>query len=188
MIRPLVFLDFDDVICLNSPYGGYDVLEAYADSVMSGVPVETRHALWGCLFDTTAKRHLKLLNEEYSPVYVLSTSWRWFFDRDMLVQTLQLGGLGFVASNLHDDWCTPQISRSAHRIAEVTQWLSRHPEAENQWVVLDDEVSCTGLFIWNYLKREFVLMCWEGKGLQEYEFRIMQRLLELRRSGSTWPE
>lgn len=188
MIRPLVFLDFDDVICLNSPYGGYDVLEAYANSVMSGVPIETRHALWGGLFDITAKRHLQLLNEEYSPVYVLSTSWRWFFDRDMLVQTLQLGGLGFVARNLHDDWCTPQVSRSAHRIAEVSQWLSRHPEAENQWVVLDDEVSCTGLFIWNYLKREFVLMCGEGKGLQEYEFKIMQRLLELRRSGSTWPE
>ena len=25
---PIVFLDIDDVLCLNNPYGGYDALEA----------------------------------------------------------------------------------------------------------------------------------------------------------------
>lgn len=188
MVRPLIFLDFDDVICLNSPYGGYDVLEAYARSVRFGEPIESKHVLWACLFDSTAKRHLQALHEEFTPTYVLSTSWRWFFDRDMLVQTLELGGLDFVARNLHSDWSTPMISRSAQRIAEITRWLSYHPEAEDTWIVLDDEVSCTGLQYWSYVRREFVLMCWEGKGLQDYEFKYLRRLLELRKNSEVWRE
>lgn len=30
--RPLVFLDFDDVICINKPYGGRDILESEANT------------------------------------------------------------------------------------------------------------------------------------------------------------
>ena len=28
--EPVLFLDFDDVLCLNNPYCGYDVIEALA--------------------------------------------------------------------------------------------------------------------------------------------------------------
>jgi hypothetical protein len=80
------------------------------------------------------------------------------------------------------------ISRSAQRIAEITHWLSYHPEAEDTWVVLDDEVSCTGLQFWSYVQREFVLMCWEGKGLQDYEFKYLRRLLTLRKNSAEWIE
>jgi GGDEF domain-containing protein len=31
--QSVLFLDFDDVLCLNKPYGGYDVLQALSQVV-----------------------------------------------------------------------------------------------------------------------------------------------------------
>lgn len=39
---PLLFLDFDDVICVNAPYGGYDVLAAATGTA----PADLWERLW----------------------------------------------------------------------------------------------------------------------------------------------
>ena len=130
-MSPILFLDFDDVICLNNPFGGYDALTALAEAARVGKPLSALDELWSKLFDAQAVSHLRLVHEEFSPRYVLSTSWRWFFDRDLLERTLELGGLGFVAQRLHQDWTTPQVSRRAHRAVEISSWLEQHPESVN---------------------------------------------------------
>ena len=177
---PILFLDFDDVICLNQPFGGYDVLSALAQASRDGTTVNAEDELWSALFDRRAVRHLKQLNEEFSPSYVLSTSWRWFFERDLLVQTLELGGLGFVAKNLHRDWSTPLISRDAQRAVEIRRWLSNHPVSSDAWVALDDELSGTGFSTWPWDKQNFVVLCQEGVGLQDLEYQRLREVFALR--------
>lgn len=169
MKRPVLFLDFDDVICLNNPYGGYDVLYAFRDAERKGVEIDTSDELWSDLFDSSAKSNLAQVHEEFLPLYVLSTSWRWFFDRDKFIKTLEASGLDFVARNLHDDWSTPQISRHAQRAADILRWLSNHPECVDVWVALDDELSGTGISTLQWHLQKFFVLCQEGVGLQELE-------------------
>jgi len=177
----IIFLDFDDVICLNQPFGGYDALSAFAKAARSKTPVLSKEELWSKIFDAQATSHLKQIHEEFLPRYVLSTSWRWFFDKDALMQTLQFGGLSFVADHLHQDWSTPQICRQAHRAVEIKGWLAVHPECENTWVVLDDELSGTGFSLWSRDQRKFVALCQAGVGLQKSELGQLRQALSIRR-------
>lgn len=176
----VLFLDFDDVICLNNPFGGYDALTALAEAARAGTPLRALDELWTKLFDAQAVSHLMLVHEEFSPRYVLSTSWRWFFDRDLLERTLELGGLGFVARGLHKDWTTPQISRRAHRAVEVNSWLEQHPESAHSWAVLDDGLSGTGFENWSRERRQFVVLCQEDVGFQKVELQSLRRAFVLR--------
>ncbi len=180
---PVLFLDFDDVICLNRPYGGYDVLTTLAEAERRKEPLQATDELWSRLFDLNASVHLKQIHIEFTPQYVLSTSWRWFFDHENLVQTLRLTGLDFVAGHLHHDWSTPQISRQAHRAVEIKGWLNAHPEHKNAWVVLDDELSGTGFATWPHASRRFVVLCQEGVGLQKEELRMLRNALSIRAQG-----
>jgi hypothetical protein len=175
-MKPIIFLDFDDVICLNKPYGGYDALTAFAEAARSKTIVQANAPLWAGLFDARAAKHLKQVHDEFSPQYVLSTSWRWFFDRDALAQTLELGGLAFVAEHLHVDWTTPQISRQANRAVEINGWLAKHPESTN-WAVLDDELSGTGFASWAQEQRKRVVLCTAEVGFQSAEFEKLRRVL-----------
>lgn len=178
--RLILFLDFDDVICLNEEVGGYDALSAFSEASQTGVPVSQRDELWSILFNRKACDNLRQAHEEFSLSYVLSTSWRWFFDRDALEQTLHLSGLSFIAENLHSDWSTPQTARSAHRAVEVKGWLSEHPECANAWVVLDDELSGTGFLMWPRQMQKFVVLCQAGVGLQKTELQRLKQSLSIR--------
>lgn len=179
----ILFLDFDDVICLNNPFGGYDALTALAEAARAGTPLRALDELWVKLFDAQAVLHLTLVNEAFSPQYVLSTSWRWFFERDLLEKTLELGGLGFVARRLHLDWTTPQASRRAHRAVEIKQWVDRHPESAQSWAVLDDGLSGTGFENWPKEQRKFVVLCQEGVGFQKEELQRLKSAFSLREIG-----
>lgn len=177
----ILFLDFDDVICLNSPYGGYDVLTAFAEADKRNESLQPTDELWSKLFDAETVEHLKQVHLEFTPQYVLSTSWRWFFDRDNLVKTLELGGLEIVAKHLHQDWSTPQISKQAHRAVEIKGWLNSHPEYANTWAIVDDELSGTGFDSWPRTLRQYVVLCQEGVGFQKDELRMLRHALTIRR-------
>lgn len=180
LIRPVLFLDFDDVICLNNPYGGYDALTALAAAAREGTPLRAEDELWSSLFAHQAIAHLRLVHEEFSPQYVLSTSWRWFFDRVLLEKTLELGGLSFVVQGLHQDWTTPQVSRRAHRAVEINHWLEQHPDSAHSWAVLDDGLSGTGFDTWTRERRQFVVLCQEGVGFQKDELQSLKRAFAFR--------
>ena len=180
----ILFLDFDDVICLNNPFGGYDVLTAFAAANRNNTPLNTEDELWHKLFDAKAAEHLRAIHAEFAPLYVLSTSWRWFFERAAFEQTLELGGLGFIAKHLHQDWSTPQISRQAHRAVEIKTWLAAHPDCANTWVAVDDALSGTGFASWPQSSRQYVVLCQENTGLQEPEYRKLRHALSIRRAGA----
>src|ERR1700741_1389965 len=77
---PVVFLDIDDVLCVNDPYGGTDVLDA-----LEGKHAEPDRVLRE-VFAMQAKRVLEALHEQMggSLRYVISSSWRRAFSRDQI--------------------------------------------------------------------------------------------------------
>lgn len=169
--RPVVFLDFDDVICLNSPYGGYDAKLAINDESSE---------IWARLFDEKSKKNLQTLNDKFAPWYVISSSWWWLFDKDELVEVMQRSGLYFVADNLHSTWATPKQSRQGMRAAEVKNWLALHPEFSNLWVVVDDKLSGTGFKNWSREALSYVVLCQLEVGLQDLEFAQLHAALDSR--------
>lgn len=135
---PLVFLDIDDVLCMSSPFGGYDVIE-----VVAGRHVNP-DAVYRSVFLAGAGEALKQVHDRFNGElhYVISSTWRAAFDRDQLSEVFRRGGLGFVADRLHDDqrWCTPVKLGRGKRIDEIAQWLDQHHHGE-PFVIIDDTFS-----------------------------------------------
>ena len=175
--RPVLFLDFDDVICLNAPYGGYD-----AKSALKKGTFRSCLELIDKLFDSQAKRYLEAINDKFQPFYVLSTSWCWLYEQAELVEILECCGLKFVSENLHPTWATPKRERQGLRAAEVKSWLNLHPEFSDSWVVLDDKLSGGGFHLWPRKDLSYVVLCQEYVGFCEPEFLMLQAALERRRN------
>lgn len=135
---PLVFLDVDDVLCMSSPYGGFDVID-----VVAGRHVNPE-AVYRSVFVARARDALKLVHDAFGGElrYVISSTWREVFDRSQLIEVFRRSGLGFVADQLHDDarWRTPVKLRRGKRVDEIAQWLAQHHEGE-PFVIVDDTFS-----------------------------------------------
>lgn len=176
----MLFLDIDDVLCLNQPYGGYDVALALSPT-SRGKKSFAPPGLWEQLFDATACEHLRRIDEEFHPVYVLSTSWTRVLDDNSLRDALSRSGLGFVVDSLHRDMVTPKIRGRTNRWAEISAWLQAHPSFAARWVVLDDELSGTGLD--HGLPSEalgFIVLCKESVGLTCAEYVRLRTSFQLR--------
>ena len=188
-MRPILFLDFDDVICLNKHFGGYDALHAIARLAKEpGLPTDEFQELWEQLFDVQAKAYLKTLHDEFSPLYVLSTSWGRFFGKDALVEVLNRSGLQFVATNLHPHWATPKRMRPDIRAREISNWHGANPEFNDLWVVLDDELSGAGFADWPIqADGPFIVLCKENVGLTEIEYQKLRKAFQLRTKSPPRP-
>lgn len=178
--RAVLFLDLDDVVCLNCPYGGYDAALALSPS-SSGKKNAAPPGLWDMLFDANACQYLQCLDDEFHPVYVMSTSWARILDDEALREALVRGGLSFVVDNLHLHMVTPTIRGRTNRWAEISAWLQGHPEFGSKWVVLDDELSGTGLDIGPHAEQQpFAVLCRECVGLTEVEYVKLRAAFLLR--------
>ena len=161
---PIVFLDIDDVLCLNNPYGGSDALEA----------VQGRHAdpdrVLREIFAAEPKRALESVHKELGGQlrYVISSSWRQVFSREQIERVFRTADVGFVAVGLHEKWETPSRLRRTDRIKEIESWLHHYHQGE-PFVVLDDDYSGTSLTgIDEALKHPLaarVVLCPVGVGL-----------------------
>lgn len=166
-MRPILFLDLDDVLCLNNPVGGFDVLEA------SQRPDEDLQPLLDKLFDEWAKAHLSNIHDEFQPIYVMGTSWTRFMDRELIERVMHGTGIGFVAENLHPDW---QTQKKAHlnRAEQIRAWLNQHPDCADRWIAIDDDASGAGLQA--HWCKDFAVLCKEDVGL------TADKYLELRQA------
>lgn len=174
--RFVVFLDFDDVICLNSPVGGYDAQLELANEKQGML---SNRSVWNQLFDAGAKANLRQLHSLWEPRYVISSSWTLLFGRSEISTILERCEMGFVALNLHDDWSTPKENLQGRRSAEIGSWLNQHPEAMQSWAVLDDSHSGKDL-LRSTLDLNFIVLCQEGVGFQRAEAVKMQQALQQR--------
>lgn len=184
LIQPVLFLDFDDVLCLNKPFGGYDAIAAIGRAEKEpGISLDDAEFedLWANLFEAGAKGHLLALHNEFSPSYVLSTSWRNFMNRPALVAILQRTGFGFVAENLHQNWGTPIGLGYQDRPREISNWLGKNAAHEGRWVTLDDERSGAGFVDWPISQHKpFIVICRENVGLTAVEYEKLRVAFRLR--------
>lgn len=135
-LMPILFLDIDDVLCLNHKYGGYDVIDALNGRRRSS------NAVFQHLFSRRACDALAHIHDatEARLRYVISSTWREVFDRDQLCDIFRRGGLGFVASSLHEVCCTPIEEHHTERADDIAQWLDRHLQGE-PFAIVDDTFS-----------------------------------------------
>ena len=138
MGKNVVFLDFDDVICLSEPFGAYDAIIAMSAIDSGAETIEDHAELWAKLFESEAVGHLKAIHKEFEPVYVLSTSWIKFLTLESLRCILGQSGLSFVADSLHEDWSSTLSQSGGVRANEIRSWLDRTSGYEDRWVILDD--------------------------------------------------
>lgn len=179
--RPVLFLDFGDVVCLNFPCDGYDAQLALTCALEGSGRLDEQPELMDRLFDADAIALLADIDLEFHPRYVLSTRWWWQFSKEEIANVLARCGLGFVWENRHDDWATLTTSRPDVRWLEIKSWLRAHPECVDNWVVLDDHLSGTGLAASQPEERlPFIVLCSEGIGLTEREYLQLRAAFQLR--------
>lgn len=128
--RPTLFLDVDDVLCPNAPFGGLHVQRALAR------PDEAPPDIFERLFSREAVDVLNDLLEEFSPRIVLTTSWLSMLDRRHFVDVFSRCRLPRVASALHEYWDAP-TNRGTSRLQAIEKWLERHHQGQ-PILVLDD--------------------------------------------------
>jgi len=181
LLRPLLFLDFNGVLCLNKKFTGFDVMNALSQVERKTASIESFMELWCNIFDAEAKDHLRALHFEFNPVYVLSTSWAMRMNRDELIAVLNQTELEFIAENLHEAWKTPKGFGGQTRMREIGSWGGNHPAFNDLWVVIDDECSGTGFDIYPFIAdNPFIVLCKENTGLTNAEYIKLRRAFNIR--------
>lgn len=158
-MRPLVFLDLDDVLVLGySPSGG---LEAIA-SIKAG-DGDTQPEFWANLVFPEGRASLLALHTEFVPLYVISSSWTNELNREQLQEVFTRTGLEFVAHHLHEQWMT-QKNSELERTDEIAAWVFEHGRPGQPVLVLDDLVSGWSLKKSALFRMGHVVLCdaWVG--------------------------
>jgi hypothetical protein len=164
-VSPLLLLDFDDVLCLAAPYGGYDVISK-----------DPPGDLFERLFNPPAVATLNQLLHEFSPSVVVTTSWLRFLERPAFETIFKKTGLPAAADALHTHWEAPQ-DQGKSRLQAVESWLAKHHEGE-PFVVLDDDWSGTGLKGSRLDRQGRVVLCAEHVGLNSSHLPRLRRALQ----------
>lgn len=170
--RPLLFLDFDNVICLGEPYDGYDV---FAE--------EKPNDLWQRIWHPPALQTLLAALDEHDPQVVLTTSWLRLMDRAGFEELFIKTGLERLLRSLHDAWSAPQAGAETRHQA-VERWLAARYQRE-PLIILDDDISGTGLRGSRLDVAGCVLLCEPKVGLHAGHMEAIRNALKPARAGSS---
>lgn len=157
-MRPLIFLDLDDVLTISPEFTSYQVMSAIKTEDLDGWP-----ELWSGLILDEARTNLQELYNEFWPQYVVSSSWSNYLSRRQMEDVFRSTGLGFVAKNLHKHWTTPK-GRGPSRPGEIEAWLALHRQPAQPVLVLDDRESGWNLVGSSLDCRSYVVLCEPGLG------------------------
>jgi hypothetical protein len=135
--RPTLFLDIDDVLALNTHYGGRDAQRA------AFVPHQAPADLYMKIFSPAAVDALNDLLREFRPRVVLTTSWLALLQREHFIELFRRTGVSIDDSSFHPQWDAPQ-NYGTSRLAAIERWLTQSHLGE-PIVVLDDHASGEGL-------------------------------------------
>jgi hypothetical protein len=136
-MRPVVFLDVDDVLCVHRTFNTRQVLAALA-----GDKTVDASVVWQQIFHVVAVENLRQLNDEFSPQYVISSSWVLHLTKEQLCDVFRLTGMAFVAENLHEYWSTPRDFDNSYRLVEIEAWLDAHALLKPvPFLIIDDVLS-----------------------------------------------
>jgi hypothetical protein len=127
-LRPVLFLDFKEALWSDSPYDAYDVTDALYGKHVNAA------AVYRDVFGEGGKQELKRVHDALDGElrYVISSTWRKYFERDQLAFVLTQAGLGFVAEAMEPQprWRTSLRYFYRPRIEEFGAWLEAHHSGE----------------------------------------------------------
>jgi len=173
-LRPIVFLDMDDVLCLSDQFGSREMLKIIKQEVPD------RPELWAGLVDAVAAANVYELHMRFMPWYVISSSWATYLEHDQMCEALTRTKLQFVVENLHTEWKTPRALSSSRR-DEIKWWLDAHRELGQPFLVIDDTYSGVGLAYSPLALNGHVVLCKSGYGftkkrLKEARYQLQRQL------------
>jgi hypothetical protein len=157
-MRPLIFLDFDDVLAVHREHNSAAVQATFKANTLDNV-----EELWDGLFHYSARMNLRTLHGEFTPEYVITSSWTLHFDLAQIIEVLRRTDLVFVAENLHPKWRTPREQGVTYRLTEIEAWLDEHNlTSARPFVILDDELSGQSIPGSNLESRSVLCDAWTG--------------------------
>lgn len=157
-VRPLLFLDFDDVLChLTGP------------KMVFGDPPTMWHP--------PAVKALSIILTTHRPRVVLTTWWLRLLSKDGFKALFRRTGLPQLVDALHEQrWDAPAVDHET-RLTAIETWLYAYHQGE-PFVILDDDISGTGLRD-SWLDREGrVVWCELGVGLHDVHLAAITAALE----------
>lgn len=116
-MKPVVFLDFDNVLAVHKVSDSFRVLDSAALAIIDAFPDR-----WLDVFDAEASRNLLTLHKEFKPTYVISSLWASHLSLEQMKKMLKRSGLKFVALNLCERWSTSR-NETSNRLSELGAWL-----------------------------------------------------------------
>jgi hypothetical protein len=134
--------------------------------------------MWERLVDVGAAENLRQLHAKFNPVYVISSSWATYLDREQMCDALTRTQLQFVVENLHVEWKTPRALSSSRR-DEIESWLEAHREPSQPFIIIDDSWSGTRLAHSPLALDGHVVLCKSGFGFTKKRLKEACRKLQL---------
>lgn len=130
-MRPVIFLDIDDVLAISSEYTSYQVVTMFKLGNLDAWP-----ELWQSLVFPEARANLGALHDEFWPQYVISSSWSNYLSEGQMREVFKRSGLAFVADNMQKHWTTPKADGPS-RPDEIANWIAKHRQRGQPILVLD---------------------------------------------------
>jgi hypothetical protein len=169
-MQTIVFLDFDDVLAVHPEHTSQHVVAA----LRSGSPDQFAE-LWANVFHETARKNLRVLYDEFTPQFVISSSWATYLSRGEVSEVLVRGGLDFVAAALHTAWRSA-IDLGSFRATEINSWIERNAGPLGfAYVILDDTAS--GHTLYGTLLQPRVVFSDEWQGFLDIQLAQAQKIL-----------
>ncbi|WP_119736973.1 HAD domain-containing protein [Noviherbaspirillum cavernae] len=169
-MRPVIFLDMDDVLVISREFTSFQVISAFKAQDLD------YPELWAGLVSPEARFNLAELHNEFQPEYVISSNWSSYLSQAQLQEIFQRTGLSFVAENMHAQWTTPKGTGSP-RVTEVENWIVKYRQPEQAVLVLDDHESGWNLHECQLDQQGLVVLCDEWTGFTAEKLLDAQRLL-----------
>ena len=170
-MRPVIFLDIDDVLAICREYTSHQVMTA-----LESRDLDARPELWAGLICAEARANLAALHSEFWPQYVISSSWSTYLTREQMQVVFRRTGLDFVANNLHRRWTTPK-GMGPSRTDEIKNWIAKHGRRRQTLLVLDDHDSGVNLLASSLDQQGLVVLCDPWVGFNADKLASAQRLL-----------
>ena len=178
-MRPIVFLDIDDVIAINPKLSGREVANGFATKWLG---FETD--FWRHIFLPEARSNLVTLHEAFHPQYVITSSWCNYIRLEQFKIIFENTGFNFIAKNLHKNWRTPRLEQTG-RLIEIQKWISKYRHSIQPILIIDDTDSGWKLIDSDLDRNDLVVLCSPGIGFVESIFLIaIEKLRKQITSGS----
>ena len=183
VLRPVIFLDMDDVLCISNEYNSFQVMMCFRENQLDWPE------LWAGLVDAGTAKNLQSLHQDFNPQYVVSSSWANYLDRSQMCEVFARTQLDYVSENLHGEWKTPRAQTMSRR-EEIEAWLKKHHTVTQPILVLDDTDSGSSLIQSPLATYGCVIFCDRYIGFSEEKLISAQQSLlqQCSEGGITFPK